>query len=235
MTPETAFAEAMKFENRANPYPFFDELRKTPVARVENGLYAVSGYREILRCSTIPGSVPTFATMPWPQPGKRGGARCRTRLEAYGQDPSMIASDPPDHDRTRRMAMRHFGPPHSPDLIPSMEAECLSIVNGLLDKAKGKTRIDVVDDFAYPLPVAVICKILGVPLADEPMFHGWIADMMDGADLGPEAVDAGAGGPAGRRGSKAGRAEAIPHRPDRAFRQGARRRHDLEDGARRRP
>ena len=34
----------------------------------------------------------------------------------------MITSDPPDHDRMRRQAMRHFGPPHSPDLIPSMEA-----------------------------------------------------------------------------------------------------------------
>jgi hypothetical protein len=34
MTPQMAFAEAMKFENRANPYPFFDELRKSPVARL---------------------------------------------------------------------------------------------------------------------------------------------------------------------------------------------------------
>jgi len=109
-------------------------------------------------------------------------------LAAYGEDPMFIASDPPDHDRTRRQAMRHFGPPHSPHLIPDMEADCQHIVNGLLDKAKGKTRIDVVDNFAYPLPVTVICKILGVPLADEPKFHAWIADMMEGADLGPEAV-----------------------------------------------
>ena len=35
----------------------------------------------------------------------------------------MIASDPPDHDRMRRQAMRHFGPPHSPDLIPKMEPD----------------------------------------------------------------------------------------------------------------
>jgi fatty acid omega-hydroxylase len=54
MTPETAFAEAMKFENRANPYPFFDELRKTPVARVDNGVYAVSGYREIVALAHDP-------------------------------------------------------------------------------------------------------------------------------------------------------------------------------------
>src|ERR1700731_1622947 len=46
-TPETAWAEAMRFENRANPFPFFDELRKTPVARVGDDLYVVTGYREL--------------------------------------------------------------------------------------------------------------------------------------------------------------------------------------------
>jgi len=84
--------------------------------------------------------------------------------------------------------MRHFGPPHSPDLIPGMEPECKRIVNELLDKARGKARIDVVDEYAYPLPVTIICQILGVPLRDEPLFHGWIADLMAGADMGPEAA-----------------------------------------------
>jgi hypothetical protein len=44
----------MKFENRANPYPFFDELRKTPVARVANGIYAVTGYRQLLALAHDP-------------------------------------------------------------------------------------------------------------------------------------------------------------------------------------
>src|SRR5580704_842630 len=83
-------------------------------------------------------------------------------MKAYGREPSMIVRDPPDHDRARRQAMRHFGPPHSPDVIPNMEPECKLIVDGLLDKARGKRRIDVVDDDAYPLPVIVICKILGI-------------------------------------------------------------------------
>jgi len=188
MTPQTAFAEAMKFENRANPYPFFDELRKTPVARMDNGLYVVSGYRELLTLLHDPRLSSDMRNSPLAAAKGSAAGSPPDGLEAYGKDPSMIASDPPDHDRTRRMAMRHFGPPHSPDLIPSMEVKCQSIVNDLLDKAKGKTRIDVVDDFAYPLPVTVICKILGVPLADEPKIHDWIADMLAGADLGPDAA-----------------------------------------------
>jgi len=44
--------------------------------------------------------------------------------------------------------MRHFGPPHTPDLIPKMEADIQRLCNQLLDKVKGKTRLDVVDDYA---------------------------------------------------------------------------------------
>ncbi len=46
MDAATAWAEAMKFENRPNPYPYFEELRKTPVAKVADKTYVVTGYRE---------------------------------------------------------------------------------------------------------------------------------------------------------------------------------------------
>jgi cytochrome P450 len=189
MTPETAYAEAMKFENRANPYPFFDELRKTPVARVANGIYAVTGYRELLalahdpRVSSDMSHSPLSARLAVEAPAEAD------HMKAYGKAKTMITSDPPEHDRMRRQAMRHFGPPHTPDLIPKMEADIQRLCNQLLDKAKGKTRLDVVDDYAYPVPVAVICKILGVPLKDEPTFHAWIHDFMAGLmDMGPEAA-----------------------------------------------
>ena len=192
MTPEQAWAEAMKFENRWKPYKFFDELRKTPVARVMNGLYVVTGYREIMALGHDP-RVSSDLRNRSLGPQKSGNepkdsAPVSEMMEKYGGDPSMITSDPPLHDLSRRQAMRHFGPPHSPDLIPSMEPLCVRVVNDLLDKAKGKTRIDVVDDYAYPLPVAVICQVMGVPLKDEAMFHAWIADLFAGLDMGPEAA-----------------------------------------------
>jgi fatty acid omega-hydroxylase len=186
MTPETAWAEAMKFENRPNPYPFFDELRKTPVVHVGNGVYVVTGYRELMalahdpRVSSDARHMARAAAKPSSEPAP---------LEAYGAAGSMITSDPPDHDKARRQCMRHFGPPHTPDLIPSMEPALERLCNELLDKVKGKTRIDVVDDYAYPVPVMVICKILGVPLEDEPKFHAWIYDFMAGLmDGGPDAA-----------------------------------------------
>jgi fatty acid omega-hydroxylase len=187
MTPEQAWAKAMSFEHRPNPYPFFDELRKTPVVHVGNGLYVVTGYRELEallhdpHISSDPRRMKAHAAA-------MGGSEADPSLEAYGKDGSMIVTDPPDHDRMRRQCMRQFGPPHTPDLIPSMGPGISKICNELLGKAKGKTRMDVVDDYAYPVPVWAICHILGIPLEAEAQFHIWIHDFMAGnMDMGPEA------------------------------------------------
>jgi cytochrome P450 len=188
MTPETAWAEAMKFENRPNPYRFFDELRKTPVVHVGNGVYVVTGYRELMTLAHDPRISSDMRRLK-ARAAASGASESDPSLTAYGEHGNMIASDPPEHDRQRRQAMRHFGAPHTTDLIPSTGPQISKLCNELLDKAKGKTRIDIVDDYAYPVPVMVICKILGVPLKDEPQFHAWIHDFMAGLmDMGPEAA-----------------------------------------------
>jgi cytochrome P450 len=157
MTPEKAFDAAMRYENRADPYPFFDELRKTPVVRVTNGIYAVTGYEELMALAHDP-RVSSDLRKGRPPAGRDRPIADESVVEApeiagaYRQEPSFIAQDPPEHDRARRQCMRFFGPPDSPDLIPGLEPTCQQIVNELLDKATGKTRIDVVDEFAYPLP-----------------------------------------------------------------------------------
>jgi fatty acid omega-hydroxylase len=193
MTPEEAFDAAMRHENRANPYPFFDELRKTPVVRVTNGIYAVTGYEELMALAHDPRVSSDLRKGHQPEGRNRQIAdqsvvgMSPEIAGAYGQEPSFIAQDPPDHDRARRQCMRFFGPPECPDLIPGMEPSCQRIVNELLDKAMGKSRIDVVDEFAYPLPVNVICRVMGIPVEDEPQFHTWITDIASGVfDLGPD-------------------------------------------------
>ncbi|OBH88665.1 cytochrome P450 [Mycobacterium sp. E2733] len=191
MDPATAWAEAMKFGNRPNPYPYFAELRKTPVAKVADKTYVVTGYQELLALAHDPRVSSDISRSPAGLGGdKREPEPGGEHMKAYGREASIIVSDPPDHDRARRQVMRHFGPPHSPGLIPSMEPFVVGLAGGLLDKvkARGGNRLDVVEDFAYPIPVAVICKILGVPVEDEPMFHAWIFDFMMGTDLGPEGV-----------------------------------------------
>jgi fatty acid omega-hydroxylase len=175
MVEETPWQQAMRYENRPNPYPFYEELRKTPVSRQPDGSYVVSTYREVVQLLHDPRVTS--------DPTKRPGA-------IPGSDPlerSIIELDPPEHDVDRRRMMRHFGPPECPHMIADFEPEIRRIFTGLLDDMQGKTRIDVVDDFAFPGPVTVICKVLGVPLEAIPRFHGWIETALDGVDFSPEA------------------------------------------------
>ncbi|BCJ75070.1 cytochrome P450 hydroxylase [Catellatospora sp. IY07-71] len=192
MAEETPWQQALRHANRANPYPFYAELRKTPVARQPDGTYVVSTYREIVqllhdnRVSSDPRNLPVPVAAP-AEGSAESGAEPITEA-VISLEPNIITCDPPEHDRDRRMMTPHFfGPPHAPHLIADLEPEIRRIVDGLLDNMKGKTRIDAVDDFAYPLPVTVICKVLGVPLEDEPRFHGWIETALDALDFGPEA------------------------------------------------
>jgi cytochrome P450 len=59
------------------------------------------------------------------------------------------------------------------------------LVDGSLDAIGSRTRLDVVDEIAYPLPVSVICALLGIPERDEALFHGWADTMARGLDLDP--------------------------------------------------
>ncbi|MEL5958352.1 cytochrome P450 [Streptomyces sp. CLV115] len=99
---------------------------------------------------------------------------------------SFIHMDSPEHDRSRRMVMRHFGPPHTPGLVTGLEGFLAATVSSLIDAVAGKEQIDVVDDFAFPLPVTVTCHVLGVPREDEPRFHQWVNDLMNSIDYNPE-------------------------------------------------
>src|SRR5499433_386567 len=153
MADLTPWQQALLYANRANPYPFYAELRKTPVARQPDGSYVVSTYREIVSILHDPRVSSDLRKRPNAARAAEGAAE----TSVYHGEPSMLMSDPPEHDHMRRATMRHFGPPHSTELVSSQEAEIKRIVAGLLDKLKGKERIDAVDEFAYPLPVTVIC------------------------------------------------------------------------------
>jgi cytochrome P450 len=169
----SVFAQVLDYANRANPYPLYAELRKTPVARQDDGSYVVSTYAEIVELLHDP-------RISSDQQNIAGG-------DASGDTPAFINTDPPEHDRLRRIVMRHFGPPHTPGRIDGMVPSLRQIVARLIDGLDGSTEVDIVDQLAYPFPIAVICELLGVPREDEPRFHVWVEARLAGLD--PSARD----------------------------------------------
>ncbi|MFI1645686.1 cytochrome P450 [Streptomyces avidinii] len=178
--------QIVDYSNRADPYPLYEELRRTPVFHDEDGPYVVSTYYEIQsllhdpRISSDPRNLTLSSSDPLGQDEGGGSAL----------PPVFIRLDPPDHDRLRRITNRPFGPPHSPHRVHDMRAELDGIVTGLIDGIAGADsleRIDLVDQFSYPFPVTVICRLLGVPHEDEPRFHGWADTLAASLDPDPDA------------------------------------------------
>src|SRR4029079_18674362 len=118
-------------------------------------------------------------------PGEPGSAPFMFLAPREPASPPFILLDPPEHDRLRRLVMQQF----TPDRVRGMHRRIGELVDGLLDTQAGGGELDVVDALAYPLPVTVICELLGVPHEDEPRFHDWasaLARSLDPAERIPE-------------------------------------------------
>lgn len=93
---------------------------------------------------------------------------------ATGFDPAklgaMIMIDPPEHTRIRRSVAAAFTPRRIRKLEDEIAAVAAELINDM--RARG-TSADFVDAFAYPLPLRIICRLLGVPLADSAQLHQW--------------------------------------------------------------
>ena len=97
----------------------------------------------------------------------------------------MSFVDPPDHTRLRALVSNAFTPRMLEDLRPRIQ----QIVDDLLEEAQEVRQMDVIGDFAYPLPATVICEMLGLPPEDYRQFHEWSAQLVEFFGTGLPEVD----------------------------------------------
>jgi cytochrome P450 len=171
--PGDIFAEVLQQDSRANPYPLFDHLREHPISVRPDGTYIVSTYREIsllLHDPRISSDLRKSSNPP----------------QAGPEEPPLIFQDAPAHDHLRQAVMRQFTPQRIGGLRGTIEA----IEQELLEAQRSNHQLDLVEAFAYPLPVTVICRLLGVPRTDEPQFSQWSAALVRGLDPAESLSDA---------------------------------------------
>ena len=172
MPDDALFAAVMDPANRPNPYPLYTRLRQRPVARQRDGSYVVSTHAAIRGLIFDPRlssqDLPPFKRPPTGNPIRDWILNpIRSRI-ATAHRP-LIFRDPPDHDTLRAAVMREFTIERVQGLRPRVARE----VDALLDACRGRSEICLVEDLSYPLPVSVICELLGVPRSDEPRFQAW--------------------------------------------------------------
>jgi cytochrome P450 len=82
---------------------------------------------------------------------------------------SLLAMDPPQHRQYRNLVSPSF----TPRALARLSGRIAAIAQELLDQVRTRGRMDMVTDFAYPLPTIVIAEMLGVPSTDRPLFKQW--------------------------------------------------------------
>lgn len=161
---------------RRNPYPRYAELRESDVLhRTPDGLWVLTRYEDVQAAVRDPrlSSHPKHAT---DGRANRGGGGLP--VVGDGTIEIMLLADPPDHTRLRRLANKAF----TPRAVEALRPRIQELVDGMLDRAHESGSFDVMEDLAEPLPVMVICDLLGVPVEDQEQFKPWstaIARMLD--------------------------------------------------------
>jgi cytochrome P450 len=97
-----------------------------------------------------------------------------TPFRQHYETQGLIHSDPPDHTRIRRLVLKAFTPPAIEALRPQIQ----EIVDELLDRMEPRGHAELIEEFAFALPVTVLATILGVPRSDGPKFRRWADDLL---------------------------------------------------------
>ena len=139
---------------RANPYPTYDQLRrKDPVHRMRlQDAWVLSNFADVDLVL-------------------RDQRRFGNEGRDFGYIPyiSMLDQDPPTHTRIRGLVAQGF----TPRSVAALEPRVQATVDQLLDDLAGRERIDLIQDFAFPLPIIVIAEMLGVPPEEREQFNEW--------------------------------------------------------------
>ena len=150
---------------RADPYPFYDELRRhDPVHRTPFDTIVLTRYEDVawtLRSNDFSRDVEANGNEPVDELGRAKRNRRRSRNGSK----SILNLDPPDHTRLRRLVSKAF----TPSAIERLRPRIQHLVDDVLDRAANRGGFELVDELAFPIPFQVISDLLDMPTdrADE--------------------------------------------------------------------
>ena len=171
----------------ANPYPLYHQLRgEQPVFWSEAlGGWLLTRYDDVhatLRDTEHFSSRGRMLSVLNHLPDEE---RARLRLFEEHFTVGLISADPPDHTRLRGLISKAFTPRTIEGLRPRIQA----LVDELLDQAVERGEMDLIRDFAYPLPATVIAELLGAPPEARDRFKVWTEQILSFQGTGRVTVD----------------------------------------------
>src|SRR5262249_50561065 len=149
---------------KADPFPYYARLRaEAPVKRVllptGEQVWFVTRYDDVVSVLKDDRFAKDTANALTPQEAAR---QPWFRRMFRWLKRNMLETDPPDHTRLRALVAKAF----TPRLIEQMRGRIRRLTEHLLDKVQSRGRMDLIRDYALPLPSTIIAEMLGVPPAD---------------------------------------------------------------------
>ncbi|ONH28876.1 cytochrome P450 [Pseudofrankia asymbiotica] len=175
-------------QGRTNPFPLYTRaLELGPVAVIADGWYLVSSHAAVNRVLRDP----RFGIA---EPAD--GSTEHDALAALNR--SILRANPPGHGRMRSLISSVFTPRRVAALRPAVEKAVDLLLDGLSDAGADGAPFDFMEEFAFQLPVSVICELLGVPVADRHRFRAPAADLTVALELTADPADLEPAGAAAR-------------------------------------
>ncbi len=160
--PQELLLQLLDPANRANPYAIYERFRECGSLLMPDGdLIIFSSFRDCDEALRHPASAVDRQKSKMIQKLAADGASTRPQ-----GPPMFLFLDPPDHTRLRKLVSKAFVPKVVNELTPHIT----DLVDGMLDRVAERGTFEAVDDLAHPLPVTVICRLLGVPIEDQAEF-----------------------------------------------------------------
>jgi pimeloyl-[acyl-carrier protein] synthase len=170
--PTLSFYRLLEPEVLADPYPLYRQLREEDPVHWDPFLHAwvVTRYDDVMQVLS------SFSADRTPTPKQLSsmGLGDLTPI-AQVMVQQMLFMDAPSHTRLRGLCAEAF----TPSRVEGMRSHIQEIANRLLDKVQGAGRMEVIADFAAPLPAIVTAEMLGVPTSDHAQLKNWSADFAE--------------------------------------------------------
>jgi cytochrome P450 len=167
-----------------NPYPLYDQLRRMdPVHITSHGMYLISRHADVtgvLRDKRFGKDFVERST-------RRYGPKIMEEPIFRSMSHWMLQQDPPDHTRLRGLVVKAFTARRVEDMRPRIQ----EVVDQTLDRVIPQGKMDLIEDFAFRLPVTIICEMLGIPEEHRETFYAGTRDggrILDPVPLSPAEI-----------------------------------------------
>ncbi|OHV34286.1 cytochrome [Parafrankia colletiae] len=163
-------------ESRPDPYSLCRRLREAgPLHRTPLGLYLLTRHSD---CVTV------LQNSSWSHADEAAQLHGEIAADEAAEElpTSFLWMDPPDHTRLRRLVAKAF----TPRLVAGLRPRIGQLVDQLIDNALDAGEFDLIETIAYPLPLTIVCELVGVPASDHAMVQQWSQWLARGFD--PEVL-----------------------------------------------